>query len=138
MEINQYYAHTGNYLFKSDFSILVRTLIFYIGWKNHNELFSDWDGICLLFNGKNNKVYLMKKQITDKLTGEKDYFDKIYYKIYGLNNGFLREKSINENKSKYKYLILTFGFLLLLNLISAISAGDGNLIKRDGYVEAIS
>ncbi|HZK88433.1 MAG TPA: hypothetical protein VFC27_04685 [Anaerovoracaceae bacterium] len=80
----------------------------------------------------------MKKQITDKLTGEKDYFDKIYYKIYGLNNGFFREKSINENKSKYKYLILTFGFLLLLNLISAISAGDGNLIKRDGYVEAIS
>ena len=76
----------------------------------------------------------MKKQITDKLAGGKDYFDK----IYGLKNDFLREKSINENKSKYKCLILAFGFLMILNLMSVIAAGDGNLIKKDGYVEAIS
>ncbi|MBK5245800.1 MAG: hypothetical protein JJE49_00850 [Peptostreptococcaceae bacterium] len=80
----------------------------------------------------------MKKKITDKLTGEKVYFDKVYYRIYGLNNDSLREKSINENKNKYKYLILIFGLLLILNLISVISAGDGNLIKIDGYVKAIS
>jgi len=80
----------------------------------------------------------MKKQITDKLTGEKDYFNKIYYKIYGVNNDFLGEKSISENKGKYKHLLLIFGFLLLLNLVNAMVAQDGNLIKKDGYVEAIS
>jgi len=80
----------------------------------------------------------MKKQITDKLAGEKDYFDKIYYKIYGLNNDLLGEKSISENKGKYKYLFLIFGFLLLLNFVNVMVAQDGNLIKKDGYVEAIN
>ena len=79
----------------------------------------------------------MKKQITDKLIGEKDYFDKVYYKIYGQNNDSLREKSINENRSKYRYLMVIFGLLLILNLINVIFTEDGNLIKKDGYIEAI-
>lgn len=80
----------------------------------------------------------MKKRFNDKLTGEKDYFDKVFNKIYGLNHDALREKTIKENKNKYKYLLIIFGFLLTLNVINIMVAGEGNLIKKDGYIEAIS
>ena len=79
----------------------------------------------------------MIKKIINQFIGEKVFFDKIYYKIYGLNNEFLREKSINENKRKYKFVILLFGVLLILNLIKIMVVEDVNLIKKDGYIEAI-
>lgn len=79
----------------------------------------------------------MKKQMADKLAGEKKHFDKVIYKIYGLDNDSLREKIINENKNKYKYLMIVFGLLLLMNLMNGLVIGDGNLIKKDGYIEAI-
>ncbi len=79
----------------------------------------------------------MKKQFADKLAGEKEYFDQVTYKIYGLNNDCLRVKIVKENKNKYKHLMIVFGMLLILNLISVMVGGDGNLIKKDGNIEAI-
>jgi len=79
----------------------------------------------------------MKIKFADKLAGERDSFDKVFFKIYGLDNDFLSEKTILENKRKYKYLMIIFGSLLLLNLINAMAAGDGNLIKKDGYIDAV-
>lgn len=80
----------------------------------------------------------MREKITDKLSGESVYLEKLYAGIYGGDNKIISKENKRENIKKYKRLTLIFGVILLANLLNASVLPDDNLVLKDGYVVSIN